>query len=154
METCFLLRGCIVYSWQADIAVLLFSYVQNTVGVIKICSLVFLWITQHQSSKSLCPSLRGVPEDSKAPQLANNWMIFSQVIAIERKLLFSKFGLVFDLEKQCVCHFVFCHFIRKILCKLCKLGVFWNPQELLLMMGTEILKILGWVIHEKQVSKS
>ena len=25
--------------------------------------------------------------------------------------------------------------------KLCKLGVFWNPQDLLLMMGTEILKI-------------
>ena len=25
--------------------------------------------------------------------------------------------------------------------KLCKLGVFWNPQELFLMMGTEILKI-------------
>ena len=25
--------------------------------------------------------------------------------------------------------------------KLCKLGMFWNPQELHLMMGTEILKI-------------
>ena len=25
--------------------------------------------------------------------------------------------------------------------KLCKLGVLWNPQDLLLMMGTEILKI-------------
>ena len=25
--------------------------------------------------------------------------------------------------------------------KLCKLGVFWNPQDLLFMMGTEILKI-------------
>ena len=25
--------------------------------------------------------------------------------------------------------------------KLCKLGMFWNPQELFLKMGTEILKI-------------
>ena len=25
--------------------------------------------------------------------------------------------------------------------KLCKLGVLWNPQDLLLMMGTEIFKI-------------
>ena len=25
--------------------------------------------------------------------------------------------------------------------KLCKLGVFWNPQDLLFMMGTEIFKI-------------
>ena len=37
------------------------------------------------------------------------------------------------------------------------LGLFWNPQDLLFMMGTEILKIdasLGREIYEKQVSKS
>ena len=32
-------------------------------------------------------------------------MILSQVIAIEKKLLCSKIGLRFDLEKKCVCHF-------------------------------------------------
>ena len=95
----------------------------------------------HQSSKSLCPSLRGVPEDSKTPPTCQVWMILSQVIAIGRKLKFSKIGLIFDFEKQCVSHFVFGCFISQILCKLCKLGVFWNPQDLLLMMGTEILTI-------------
>ena len=95
----------------------------------------------RQSSKSLCPSVRGAPEDSETPPTCQVWMILSQVIAIGRKLKFSKIGLIFGFEKQCVSHFVFGCFISQILCKLCKLGVFWNPQELLLMMGTEILKI-------------
>ena len=68
-------------------------------------------------------------------------MILSRAIAIERKLLFSKIGLIFDFKKQCLSHFVFGCFISQISCKLCKLGVFWNPQDLLLMMGTEILTI-------------
>ena len=38
-------------------------------------------------------------------------------------------------------HTVFCCFLSHYSFKLCKLGVFWNPQDLLLMMGTEILKI-------------
>ena len=104
----------------------------------------FSWITQpriHQSSKSLCPSVRGAPEDSKTPPTCQVLMILSQVIAIGRKLKFSKIGLIFDFEKKCVNHFVFGCFISQILCKLCKLGVFWNPQDLLLMMGTDILTI-------------
>ena len=95
----------------------------------------------HQSSKSLCPSLRGVPEDSKTPPTCQVWMILSQVIAIGRKLKFSKIGLIFDFEKQCVSHFVFGCFLSQNSSKLCKLGVFRNPQDLLFMMGTEILKI-------------
>ena len=105
----------------------------------------FSWITQpwmHQSSKSLCPSLRGVPEDSKTPPTCQVWMILSQVIAIGRKLKFSKIGLIFDFEKQCVSHFVFGCFISQILCKLCKLGVFWNPQDLLLRWAQRFLKLL------------
>ena len=35
--------------------------------------------------------------------------------------------------------FVMCHSFKS--CKLYMLGVFWNPQDLLLMMGTEIFKI-------------
>ena len=68
-------------------------------------------------------------------------MILSQVIAIGRKLKFSKIGLIFDFEKQCVSYFVYGCFISQILCKLYKLGVFWNPQELLLKMATEILNV-------------
>ena len=45
--------------------------------------------------------------------------------------------LIFDLEGSTV----FCCFLSQNSFKLCKLGVFRNPQELLLMMGTEILKI-------------
>ena len=45
--------------------------------------------------------------------------------------------LIFDLEGSTV----FCCFLSQNSFKLCKLGVFWNPQDLLLMMGTEILKI-------------
>ena len=88
----------------------------------------------YQSSKSLCPSLRGVPEDSKTPPTCQVWMILSQVIAIGRKLKFSKIGLICDFEKQCLIHFVFGCFISQISCKLCKLGVFWNPQDLLLTL--------------------
>ena len=58
-----------------------------------------------------------------------------------KKIKNLKIGLIFDFEKQCVSHFVFGCFISQILFKLCMLGVFWNPQDLLLMMGTEILKI-------------
>ena len=49
----------------------------------------------------------------------------------------NKKGLIFDLEGNTV----FCCFIGQNSFKLLKLGVFWNPQELLLLMGTEILKI-------------
>ena len=65
---------------------------KDIVGSLRFAHLFFL-ITQpwmHQSSKSLCPLLREVPEDSKTP----TWMILCQVIAIERKLLFSKIDLI------------------------------------------------------------
>ena len=45
--------------------------------------------------------------------------------------------MIYDLEGRTV----FCCFLSQNSFKLCKLGVFRNPQELLLMMGTEILKI-------------
>ena len=48
-----------------------------------------------------------------------------------------KIGLILDLEGRTV----FCCFLRQNSFKLCKLGVFRNPQDLLLMMGAEILKI-------------
>ena len=32
-------------------------------------------------------------------------------------------------------------YLRSKSSKLCKLGVFWNPQDLLLLMATEIFKI-------------
>ena len=38
-------------------------------------------------------------------------------------------------------HFVFGCFLSQNSSKLCKLGVFRNPQDLLFMMGTEFLKI-------------
>ena len=53
----------------------------------------------HQSSKSLCPSLRGVPEDSRTSPTCQVWMILSRAIAIERKLLFSKIGLIDQFRK-------------------------------------------------------
>ena len=105
----------------------------------------------HQSSISLCPSLRGVPEGSKTPPTCQVWMILRKVIAIGRKLKFSKIGLIFDFKKQCLSHFVFGCFISQISCKLCKLGVFWNPQDLLLMMGTEILKIDAEMAEKTEV---
>ena len=48
-----------------------------------------------------------------------------------------KIGLILDLEGGTV----FCCFLSQKSFKFCKLGVFRNPQELLLMMGTEIFKI-------------
>ena len=96
----------------------------------------FSWITQprmHQSSKSLCPSLRGVPEDSKTPPTCQVWMILSQVIAIGRKLKFSKIGLIFNLEKQFLCHFVFCHFLGQYSSESWFLGVFRKPQDILMI---------------------
>ena len=104
---------------------------KDTVGSLRFAHLFFL-ITQpwmHQSSKSLCPLLREVPEDSKTPT-CKVWMILCHVIAIERKLLFSKIDLIWMSTEQCVCHFVIGYFISQILCKLCKLGLFWNPQGL------------------------
>ena len=68
---------------------------KDTVGSLRFAHLFFL-ITQpwmHQSSKSLCPLLREVPEDSKTPT-CKVWMILCHVIAIERKLLFSKIDLI------------------------------------------------------------
>ena len=50
-----------------------------------------------------------------------------------KKIKVFQIVLIFDFEKQCVSHFVLGCFG--------KLGVFRNPQELLLLMGTEILKI-------------
>ena len=63
--------------------------------VIKICSLVFFNYSALDASifKSLCPLLREVPEDSKTPT-CKVWMILCHVIAIERKLLFSKIDLI------------------------------------------------------------
>ena len=46
---------------------------------------LFSWIPQprmHQSSKSLWPSSRGGPEDSKTPPTCEIWNILSQVMAI------------------------------------------------------------------------
>ena len=50
-----------------------------TVNVIKICALVFreLLSMMHQSSKSLCPSGRGAPDDSKTPPTCEVWMILA-----------------------------------------------------------------------------
>ena len=52
-----------------------------------------------------------------------------------------KIGVLFNLEKQFLCHFVFGGFLGQISTESWCLGVFWNPQDLLLMMGTRILKI-------------
>ena len=49
--------------------------------------------------------------------------------------------MIFNLKKQFLCHFVFCHFLGQYSSESWCLGVFWNPQDLLLMMGTRILKI-------------
>ena len=68
---------------------------KDTVGSLRFAHFFFL-ITQpwmHQSSKSLCPLLREVPEDSKTPT-CKVWMILCHVIAIERKLLFFKIDLI------------------------------------------------------------
>ena len=57
----------------------------DTVGANKNCTLRFSWITQpkmHQFKKSLCPSSRGGPEDSKTPPTCKVWIILSQVMAI------------------------------------------------------------------------
>ena len=43
----------------------------------------------HQSSKSLWPSSRGGPEDSKTPPTCKVWMIFSQVMTIPKKQCFE-----------------------------------------------------------------
>ena len=39
-------------------------------------------------------------------------------------------------------------------CKFCKLGVFWNPQDLLLMMGTEIFKIVHLKLSNSRKTES
>ena len=52
----------------------------------------FSAITQprmHQSAKSLCPSPRGDPDDSKTPPTCKNWMILSQVMALPKKQCFE-----------------------------------------------------------------
>ena len=53
----------------------------------------------------------------------------------------SKIGVIFNLEKQFLCHFVFAVFLANTHQKDDFWGVFWNPQDLLLMMGTKIFKI-------------
>ena len=58
-------------------------------------------------------------------------------MSVRRPLRLSKNGLIFDLEGLTV----FRCFLSQNSFKLCKLGVFRNPQDLLLMMGTEIFKI-------------
>ena len=54
-----------------------------------------------------------------------------------KKIKNLKIGLILDFRD----HFVFGCFLSQNLYKLSMLGVFRNPQDLLLMMGTEILKI-------------
>ena len=55
----------------------------------------------------------------------------------------QKLVWLIDLEG----HTVFCCFLSQNSFKLCKLGVFRNPQDLLMMMGTEILKIDACLLY-------
>ena len=62
---------------------------------------------------------------------------FEPSIGSFKKIKNLKIGLILDFRD----HFVFGCFLSQNLSKLSMLGVFQNPQDLLLMMGTEILKI-------------
>ena len=69
-------------------------------------------------------------------------MILSQVMAHPKKQCFDFPSL--NLQSKLFWeHFIFFKLpqLGPKLFKLYKLGVFWNPQDLLLMMGTEIFKI-------------
>ena len=96
----------------------------------------------HQFLKSLCPSSRGGPEDSKTPPTCKICMILSQVMAHPKKQCFDfpSLNLQSKLFWENSIFFKLPQLGPKS-SKLCKLGVFWNPQDLLLMMGTEIFKI-------------
>ena len=96
----------------------------------------------HQSEKSQCPSSRGGPEDSKTPPTFEVCMIISQVIGLPKKQCFDFPSL--NLQSKLFWeNFIFFKLpqLGPKLFKLYRLGVFWNPQDLLLMMGTEIFKI-------------
>ena len=63
-----------------------------TVGDNKNCTLRFSWISQpkmHQFKKSLCPSSRGGPEDSKTPPTFKVCMILSHVMEHPKKQCFD-----------------------------------------------------------------
>merc|ERR1712197_223229 len=101
----------------------------------------------HQFKKSLCPSSRGGPEDSKTPPTCKICMILSQVMAHPKKQCFDfpSLNLQSKLFWENFTFFKLPQLGPKLL-KLYRLGVFWNPQDLLLMMGTEIFKIdASWV---------
>ena len=67
-------------------------YILYTVGVIKICTLVFRELLSLGCiilKKCLCPSSRGAPEDSASPTTCKVCMIFNQVLTIPKKRCFE-----------------------------------------------------------------
>ena len=87
-------------------------------------------------------SCRGGPEDSKTPPTCKICMILSQVMAHPKKQCFDFPSL--NLQSKLFWeNFIFFKLpqLGPKLFKLYRLGVFWNPHDLLLMMGTEIFKI-------------
>ena len=93
----------------------------------------FFWIFCE-----LTPVCTLIPEH---PQLAKFGWFWAELLQLKENYCFPKLVWLINLEKQFFCHFVFCHFHGQYSSESWYLGVFRNPQDLLLMMGTEILKI-------------
>ena len=84
----------------------------------------------------------------KTPPTHKVWMIMSQVMTIPKNNVLRYLMICFVFGTNLSIKIIFGNFYFLLIAitwlktsKLCKLGVFWKPQDLLLMMGTDILKI-------------
>ena len=119
---------------------MIFTFTDHTVGAVKNETLVFVNFSAQDASISKI-SVPIIKRRSwgfqNTPNLQNLDYFEPSYGNLKKKKNCQKLVWLIDLEG----HTVFCCFLSQNSFKLCKLGVFWNPQDLLLMMGTEILKI-------------